>query len=101
MATPEAKVKKKVKELLKEFGVYYTMQVTGGFGNSGVPDIIACHRGRFYGIECKAGKNTPTLLQSFNLDSITKASGVAIVVHENNIEELRQLLISELGCNRS
>ncbi len=73
--TPEAKVKKKIVAVLKEHGAYYFYPVTGGFGRSGVPDIIVCHRGRFIGIECKAGKNKPTPLQEKNLQDIEVAGG--------------------------
>jgi Holliday junction resolvase len=52
--TPEAKVKKKVVEQLKSMGAYYFYPVTGGYGASGVPDIVGCFEGRFFGIECKA-----------------------------------------------
>jgi Holliday junction resolvase len=53
--TPEAKVKHKVVEFLKTRGVYYFFPATYGFGRSGVPDIVCCVRGKFLGIECKAG----------------------------------------------
>ena len=43
--TPEAKVKKVVTNYLKKMGAYYFYPVTGGFGRSGVPDIIACYKG--------------------------------------------------------
>ena len=55
--TPEAKVKKKVVAILNDHGAYYFYPVTGGYGRSGVPDIVACHGGRFIGIECKANGN--------------------------------------------
>ena len=90
--TPEAKVKARVRRILNDFGVYYTMPVTGGYGNSGVPDFIACFKGRFYGIECKAGGNKPTALQLKNLDDIRKAGGIALVIDETNVENLRKEL---------
>ena len=52
--TPEAKVKKKVTEQLKKLGAYYFYPVTGGYGRSGVPDIVVCHRGNFFAFECKS-----------------------------------------------
>jgi Holliday junction resolvase len=70
--TPEAKVKKKVVAQLKEMGAYYFYPVTGGYGASGVPDIVGCYRGMFFGIECKAGSNKPTPLQDKNLTDIKK-----------------------------
>jgi Holliday junction resolvase len=93
-ATPEALVKKKVKEVLKEFGAYYVMPVTGGYGNSGAPDFIACLHGRFVGIECKAGKNRTTALQEHNLDSIRAAGGVGLVVNDENVVELKSILVN-------
>ena len=59
--------------------------MTGGYGKSGVPDIIACYRGRFFGIECKAGKNKPTALQEKNLRDISEAGGSSTVVNEDNM----------------
>jgi Holliday junction resolvase len=91
-ATPEAKVKKKVVAILKEAGAYYFYPVTGGYGRSGVPDIIACYKGMFIGIECKAGNNKPTPLQNKNLKDIADAGGVAKVINENNIHEVKEFL---------
>ncbi len=42
MTTPEKKVKDKVKKMLVEVGAYYFMPATGGYGRSGVPDLVAC-----------------------------------------------------------
>jgi Holliday junction resolvase len=92
MATPEAKVKKKVKKILDDIGAYHFSPMTGGFGRAGVPDIIACYKGRFIGIECKAGKNEPTLLQKHNIKEIQRNQGLAIVVNEDNIEALLALV---------
>lgn len=90
--TPEGKVKKAVTKILKDRGVYYFYPVTGGFGTSGVPDIVACFHGRFIGIECKAGNNQPTALQQKNLDDIEKAGGVSLVINERNVENLVAIL---------
>lgn len=92
MSTPESKVKKKVTDLLKSLGAYYFYPVTGGFGRSGVPDIVCCLKGSFIGIECKAGGNKPTALQSKNLADIQAAGGLAFVVNEDNIDALDRVL---------
>jgi len=86
--TPEGKVKRKVTTLLKAQGVYYFFTQSGGFGKSGVPDIIACIRGRFLAIECKAGDNQPTPLQQAQMKAISKAGGVAMVINEDKLQEL-------------
>ena len=91
--TPEGKVKARVKVILKELIAYYTMPVTGGFGTSGAPDFLVCLKGNFIGIECKAGKGKPTALQEKNLHDIAQAGGQALVINEDNVENLRELLI--------
>ena len=55
--TPEGKVKDAVKKILKSLNIYYFMPATGGYGRSGVPDIVCCVKGLFVAIECKAGLN--------------------------------------------
>jgi len=90
--TPEAKVKEKVKKILKEVGAYYFMPATGGYGKSGVPDLVACHKGKFYGIECKAGDNKPTALQYKALADIEKSGGVALWVNEETVNSVKQIL---------
>jgi len=66
--TPESKVKAKVVAQLKTLGAYYFYPVTGGYGGSGVPDIVGCLRGTFFAIECKAGNNKPTPFQCLRVD---------------------------------
>lgn len=90
--TPEAKVKKKVVNVIKKNGAYYFFPATGGFGRSGVPDIVCCHRGVFIGIECKAGNNKPTPLQEAEMAKIRKAQGFTLVVNEDNIADVDNLL---------
>lgn len=90
--TPEAKVKAKVVAILKELRAYYFYPVTGGYGGSGVPDIVGCYHGKFFGIECKAGNNKPTPLQEKNLAAIKTMGGIAMVINETNIDHVRYLL---------
>ena len=90
--TPEAKVKKVVASQLRSLKAYYFYPVTGGYGKSGVPDIIGCYRGKFFGIECKAGGNKPTALQEKNLKDITASEGMAFVVNEENMHDIAELL---------
>jgi len=93
--TPEAKVKKVVVRQLKLLGAYYFYPVTGGYGMSGVPDIVGCFQGKFFGIECKAGSNKPTALQLKNLVDIELAGGIAVVVNEKNMNDIEDILWGE------
>lgn len=89
--TPESKVKARVRKILDERNAYYVMPVTSGYGNSGAPDFLVCYRGKFMGIECKAGKGKPTELQLDNLKRIEENGGIQFIINESNIE----LLIEE------
>jgi len=93
--TPEKKVKQRAVAQLKAMGAYYFYPATGGYGSSGVPDIVCCYQGRFIGIECKAGKGKTTALQDKNLHEIRTAGGTALVVNEENVDEITDLLRSE------
>ena len=86
--TPEKKVKDKVTSVLKSIGAYYFYPVSGGYGRSGVPDIIGCYQGKFFGIECKAGAGKVTTLQAKNLQEIRACDGIAMVANEDNIHDV-------------
>jgi uncharacterized protein (DUF488 family) len=92
--TPEGKVKEVVKKFLKEKGIYYIMPATGGYGSSGAPDIVVCHKGKFYGLEVKSGENKPTALQMDNLNRIEKNGGYAIVINESNVNQYMEVHFS-------
>ena len=89
--TPEGKVKARAKKLLDSVGAYYFMPATGGYGRSGVPDIVGCLNGVFFAVECKANGGRPTALQSREIDRINAVGGFAIVVDEDTVDLLASL----------
>lgn len=98
--TPEAKVKQRIRELLT--GRYCRQPTTGGFGNSGQLDFTLCVNGVYLGIEAKSisssyGKRGPTALQWVEIDAIRAAGGIAAVVDEDNLADVKTLL-SALDC---
>ena len=94
MATPEKKVKERAKKILDELGAYHFSPATGHGGRKGVPDIIGCYEGLFFGIECKAGKNKPTKIQQYELNRIKEAAGCAIVFTDTmESAELKTLIL--------
>jgi hypothetical protein len=90
--TPEKKVKNAVVAMLKKAEAYCFYPVAGGFGSAGIPDIVACYKGRFFAIECKAGKGKTTALQDKNIAQIKDAGGFAIVVNEENLMDVQEIL---------
>ena len=96
--TPEAKVKAKIKAILKAHNVYYAMPIGTGYGNSGVPDFLCCVNGKFVAIEAKAGKGQATALQLKNLGEINKAGGYTCIINENNLDYLTNVIAECMGC---
>lgn len=90
--TPEAKVKAKIKDLLKKYGVYYAMPIGTGYGNSGVPDFLCCAGGHFLAIEAKANGGKPTALQLKNIKQINDGGGTAVVIDETNLTMLEAVI---------
>ena len=100
--TPEGKVKKKIVSALKAAGpdVFYFTPIGSGYGRAGIPDIIACIKGEFYGFEVKAdaAKNPPTALQLATMAQIERAGGHTYVLDDDNLVVLYNLL-TEKGCS--
>lgn len=86
--TPEKKVKDQIKRRIKDAGGYYAMPVMVGMAQNGTPDFLVCVGGQFAGVEAKAGKGKPTKLQLVRLREILDAGGTALVINEQNMDQL-------------
>ena len=91
-STPEGKVKARLKKHLDAMGIYHFSPFQAGMGRAGVPDVIGCYRGLFVAFECKAGNNKPTALQEREMNAIRTAKGLAFVINEDNVDNLKELL---------
>ena len=90
--TPEKKVKSAVVAVLKRYGAYYFYPVAGGYGTSGLFDIVACYKGKFVGIECKAGKGKMTALQERNMEQASEAGAITLLLREGTESALELVL---------
>jgi hypothetical protein len=87
--TPEGKVKKTVSTLLKSVdGLFYTMPVPSGFGESTL-DYIGCYRGKYFAVETKAPGKKPTDRQQAIISKM-RAAGGAVFVIDGDLTELKQ-----------
>jgi hypothetical protein len=77
-----ALVKKMMEHLERKVGGLWIKISAGPFQVAGLPDIIGCYEGRFYGIEVKIpGKEHElTKIQKYWIDKINKAGGKATMV---------------------
>lgn len=95
--TPESKVKEKARKLFKKYGVWFHFVANNGYGKSGCPDALVCVKGKFLAVEFKAtAKDKPTALQQMQIDEIRANQGMALVVHEDNLDVL-EVLLSEIS----
>ena len=62
----------------------------GMYGTAGIPDIIACINGRFYGFEVKTRDGKPTKLQEATIRKILASGGTALVVR--SADEVRTVI---------
>lgn len=95
---PETRFKNLVTKKLKEIpDLYYFIKEAKAL--RGIPDVIGCYKGLFFGWELKkskaeAQKNTGRIvLQRYILSLIQRSGGIGEIVHPDNLDEkLRQLL---------
>lgn len=84
----ESKLQKKIIERVKRAGYYVVKTVLSN--RSGVPDLLFCAKGRFYGIEIKEPGKLPSELQKYNIEQIRRAGGYADVVY--SVEQIDELI---------
>ena len=88
--TPEGAVKQDIRNILTQAGAYHAVIHQSGFGVAGIPDILACYRGRFLGIEVKAPGRKGTALQLRQLELINGAGGLGLIADDP--DKVRELL---------
>lgn len=78
----ESTLQRKILKALKPHGFFVVIH-GGPYQRVGLPDIIGCSRGRFVGLEVKlpGEPHPPTPSQLQVLKEITRAGGIAAVVH--------------------
>lgn len=82
---PEAKIGKKIREYIENAGGFVFKVHGGPQMMAGLPDLIACIQGLFFGIEVKQPGQKPTARQEFVHRMIRRSGGVVIVAH--SVEE--------------
>lgn len=87
--TLESAFQTKVIEYLKSKGAYVIKIHVSSYQLEGEPDIICCHKGKFYAFELKQGYNKASELQKVKLELIRESGGVAMEVR--TIDQLKEI----------
>lgn len=87
----ETDIVKAILRYLKTVDQCFCWKEHGGmYGTAGIPDIICCYRGRFYGFEIKTATGRPTELQKATIRKINRAGGTAAIVR--SVDDVRRIL---------
>lgn len=75
----ESVIQKEIIDYLRKQGYYVVKTVRSNM--TGVPDLLVCAKGKFYGIEVKrpSKNHEATPLQELNINDIREAGGEAFV----------------------
>ena len=89
----ETAFKNKVEALLTDNNAWYIKYWAGSkFTKEGIPDILACINGKFYGIELKGDGGRPMLLQLIKLRNIRKAGGIGILLYPKDLNRFENFI---------
>lgn len=87
----EKDITKAIMNYLKTVPRCFAWKEHGGmYGTAGIPDIIACVDGRFYGFEVKTETGRPTGLQAATLGKIREAGGTTAIVR--SVDEVKAII---------
>ena len=91
----ESTIVKNILKYLKTLPECFAWKEYGGlYGTAGIPDIIACIGGKFYGFEVKTERGKTTALQEATIGKINAAGGTALVVR--SVADVRKVLEVEI-----
>ena len=84
----ESAFQAKVIDYLKSVGAYVIKIHVSAYQLEGEPDVICCHKGKFYAFELKQGSKL-SAIQEIKLALIRQSGGVAMEIR--TIEQLKEL----------
>ena len=89
----EKNFENKVKAYLYGIGSWYIKYWAGAkYTKEGIPDILACIKGKFYGMEIKASNGRPKLLQLVKLKKIRAAGGIGVLLYPKDFPGFKALV---------
>lgn len=89
--TPKQKIKLPVR------GWFYKHWGGGNFGRAGIPDIVGCANGKFFAVEVKAARGSPSELQEKNIELITAGGGIGVILYPKDFDKFKNELLA--GAN--
>lgn len=92
MQTPETKLKNKVKAILREvsreYSLYWDMSGASLYGTAGKADFILCLEGLYIALETKPSDKSLEPLQAKRQSDVIKAGGISLRITEADLPTL-------------
>lgn len=75
MGQAENNITKRIKDFLKSKDIWHVKYFANAYTSVGIPDILACVKGHFVGIEVKTDVGRLSEIQKYQADKIIKSGG--------------------------
>jgi len=98
MGQAENNITKRIKDFLKSKDIWHVKYFANAFTAVGVPDILACVRGRFVGIEIKTEVGKLSKMQEYQGEKICQSGGYWFCVRPSTFEDFKyaiEMLLEE------
>ena len=99
MGKAENNITKRIKDFLKSKEIWHVKYFANAFTSVGIPDILACVKGYFVGIEVKTDTGVVSEIQKYQGEKIQQSGGKWYVVRPNNFDDFKQDIKRMLGNN--
>lgn len=89
----ETPFKEKVEALLLKHNAWFIKYWAGArYTKEGIPDVLACINGTFYGLELKGDGGKPRILQLIKLRDIRNSGGIGLLLYPKDLKEFEQFI---------
>lgn len=82
MATPEQRFKKEIKRYIESRGGFWSVVTGGAYSKPGDPDIVACFKGLYIGIEAKTPTGVQSDWQKTRQEQIEESEGIYLLARD-------------------
>ena len=90
MGQAENNITKRIKDFLKSKGIFHVKYFANAFTSVGIPDILACVKGHFVGIEVKTDVGKLSEMQKYQADKIVQSGGSWFCVRPCTFESFKK-----------
>lgn len=92
MGKVETAFQTKLKLYFEGLNCYVTKFNASGISKAGVPDLLMCVNGQYFGVEAKKEDGVISKIQQWNILQIRKAGGHAICVRPSDFKALKKAM---------